>query len=116
MSKIRLYVDEDAAAHAVIKGLRQLGFDVLTADEAGERRQPDECHLARAIAEGRVVYTLNTEDFARLHRKCLANGEHHAGIVTIPAQAYSIGEKIRRIAAFIERTTAEEMIDRIVFL
>lgn len=30
MSQIRLYVDEDAAQHAVVEGLRNHGVDVLT--------------------------------------------------------------------------------------
>lgn len=66
--------------------------------------------------EGRVFYTLNTQHFSKLHRDFLAGGRHHPGIFTIPRQRYSIGEKIRRIAEFIESTTAEEMTDRIEFL
>jgi hypothetical protein len=116
MSQIRLYVDEDAEEHVAVRGLRRLGINVLTADEAGELRQPDERHLIRAIAEGRVIYTLNTNDFALLHHRYLSNGISHPGIVTIPGQRYSVGEKIRRIADFIDSTTAEEMIDRMEFL
>lgn len=34
MSEIRLYVDEDAAEHAVVQGLRTRGADVLTTADA----------------------------------------------------------------------------------
>ena len=34
MSAIRLYVDEDASEHAVIRGLRARGVDILTTAEA----------------------------------------------------------------------------------
>ena len=35
MSQIRLYVDEDAAEHAVVDGLRNHGVDVVTILEVG---------------------------------------------------------------------------------
>jgi hypothetical protein len=38
MSLIRLYVDEDAAEHAVVMALRSRGIDVLTVFEAAARR------------------------------------------------------------------------------
>jgi hypothetical protein len=37
-------------------------------------------------------------------------------MLLIPKQRYSIGEKIRRIAEFIESMPAEEMVNRLEFL
>jgi hypothetical protein len=68
MSQIRLFVDEDAAEHAVIVALRDRGVDVLTVLEAGTVRSPDEEQLAFAKLHGRSIYTLNVGDFCRLHR------------------------------------------------
>ena len=76
--RIKFYVDEHVS-RAVVRGLRQRGADVLRVPEAGLMEAPDEEHLARARAEGRVIFTQD-EDFLRLH----AAGTDHAGIVYAP--------------------------------
>jgi hypothetical protein len=80
------------------------------------RGHADREQFAFAIQEGRVICTFNVGDFARLHGEQLAQGSNHPGIIVIPDQRYSIGEKIRRLAAIVSRVTAEEMINRIEFL
>ena len=89
MKVVLLYVDEDAS------DTEQLEF---------------------ATEQGRVIYTFNAGDFARLHREFLQQGRPHAGIVVIPEQCYSIGQKVRRLAAFVQATSAESMANRIEFL
>jgi hypothetical protein len=115
MSRIRLYVDEDAAQHAVVEGLRSHGIDVLTVLEAGSSGESDEEQLTFAAAQGRVIYTLNVADFCRLHTDFLAAGRHHSGIIVIPRQRYSVGEKIRRLLQLIDSLTAEEMSGRLEY-
>jgi len=46
----------------------------------------------------------------------LRQNKIHAGIIIIPDQRYSIGEKVRRLASFVSRTSAEVMINRLEFL
>ena len=116
MSQIQLYVDEDAAEQAVVDGLRQRGVDVRTVFEVGLNELPDEEQLEFAVANGFALYSLNVGDFARLHQEYLRSGMTHSGILVIPRQRYSIGEKIRRLVAFVTSTTAEEMRDRFEFL
>ncbi len=116
MSQVRLYVDEDAEERAVVQGLLARGVDLLTTSEAHRIGATDAEQLAFAIDVRRTLYTFNAGDFARLHREHLEQGDSHFGIVVIPVQRYSIGEKIRRLAAFASRLTAEEMIDRMEFL
>lgn len=116
MSRIRLYVDEDAGEKAVIAGLRDRGVDVLTVSEATMAATTDEDQLAFAKAQGRTLYTLNVGDFCRLHAASLAAGNDHDGIIVIPRQRYSVGEKIRRLLALIDSVTAEEMRNRLEFL
>ena len=43
------------------------GLDVLTTQEAGKRQQTDEAQLEYAVQAGRVFFTHNRGDFARLH-------------------------------------------------
>jgi hypothetical protein len=116
MSEVRLYVDEDAGEHAVVQGFRARGVDVLTTIEAGRLSTTDAEQLAFATQQGRTVYTFNVAHFARLHRDYLTQGIDHAGIIVIPDQRYSIGEKVRRLASFISGVTAEEMINRMEYL
>ena len=74
----RLYADEQFP-RIVVKLLRELGHDILTVQEAGKANQriPDEDVLAFAIADNRVVLTINRSDFIRLHNL----QPNHAGII-----------------------------------
>jgi hypothetical protein len=116
MSDVRLYVDEDAGENAVVQGLHARGIDVLTTLEANRCGTSDEEQLDFAIEQGRTIYTFNAGDFARLHGEHLREGVDHAGIVVLPDQRCSIGEKIRRLAGFISRVTAEDMVNRMEYL
>lgn len=59
MSLLRLYVDEDAAEHAVVEALRDRGIDVLTVSEAAMGSESDESQLLLAASQSRSLYTLN---------------------------------------------------------
>ncbi|KFD41704.1 hypothetical protein DK28_0206410 [Peptococcaceae bacterium SCADC1_2_3] len=74
----RLYSNENFPL-PVVEGLRQLGHDVLTIQEAGQANQSlsDEAVLVFANAEGRMLLTLNRKHFVRLHRE----QREHCGIV-----------------------------------
>jgi len=70
------YADEDFDYPVVVE-LRQLGHDVLTVQEAGQKGQKDPVVLAFASAQGRAVLTYNRRHFIRLHRQTSS----HSGIV-----------------------------------
>jgi hypothetical protein len=116
MNDVRLYCDEDAGETAVVRGLRARGLDVLTTIDAQRRGATDRDQLAFATQQGRTIYTFNVRDFARLHREYLLQGIDHGGIIVLPDQRYSIGEKIRRLARFIGIVTAAEMVNRMEYL
>jgi predicted nuclease of predicted toxin-antitoxin system len=75
---LRLYADENFELPVIIK-LREKGYDILTALEAGNANQgiPDEDVLAFAIKQSRAVITLNYNDFKNLHKRY----PDHSGIV-----------------------------------
>lgn len=106
---IKFYVDEHVS-RAVVRGLRQRGADVLRVPEAGLIEAPDEAHLARANAEGRVLFSQD-DDFLRLH----AAGVAHAGIVYAP-QGTSIGDIIRGLMLIHHILEAEDMVGQLEFL
>lgn len=74
----RLYSNENFPLPAV-KELRSLGHDVLTSFEAGKANSavPDDEVLAFAVAEDRILLSMNRLHFLRLHRQTSA----HAGMV-----------------------------------
>ena len=74
MSRIRLYLDEDAMRKALLFGLRTKLVDVVSALEAGMIHQPDSEHLRWATGEGRVLYSYNTGDYNELCNHLLARG------------------------------------------
>ena len=96
----RLYADEDFPL-PVVDALRQMGHDVLTAQQSGKANQsiPDSAVLVYATEQGRVLLTLNRRDFVQLH---LANA-HHAGLVVcradldFPALAQRIDAALRSL-------------------
>jgi hypothetical protein len=116
MSQIRLYIDEDATQKSVVAGLVRHGIDVSTVADVNLFALDDEQQLEWSTSNGRTIYTLNTEDFARLHDAFLVTGRSHGGIVTFPKQRYSVGEKIRRLKQLIDTISAEEMVDRMEYL
>lgn len=63
----------------VVEKLRELGYDVLTIQEAGKADEalPDAKVLEFATGENRAVLTLNRLHFLRLHRQ----QPSHAGII-----------------------------------
>ncbi len=116
MSDVLLFVDEDAAENAVVQGLRARGIDVLTTVEANRCGTADQDQLVFAVQQGRSIYSFNVADFARLHREYLRQGFDHAGIIVVPDQRYSIGQKIHRMAGFLSKVTAEEMVNQMEYL
>ncbi len=67
MSRIRLYVDEDAMQHGLVVALRARRVDVVTASDCGMINRSDEAHLRSASDAGRVLYSFNIRDYFALH-------------------------------------------------
>lgn len=116
LMQIRLYIDEDAMANALVQGLRARGVEVTTVIDEGMNGRDDNAQLERATQEGRVIYTFNVGDFCKLHRAYLAQGRTHTGIVVVYRQRYSVGEQIRRLKELIRTNSADDMINRLSFL
>jgi hypothetical protein len=113
---LRLYMDEDFMRGALARGLRERGFDLLTAQEADMIGRADADHLAFAAGAGRILCTYNVGDFWRLHSEYLANGRTHAGIILVRQQHYGVGEVLRRLLRLAATLSAEEMVGRAEFL
>jgi hypothetical protein len=81
----------------VVEQLRRLGHDVLTSQEAGNagRAVPDDEVLAFAVAQGRVLVTINRKHFIRLHRE----SPSHVGIIVCTYDPDFVGQAARVAAA-----------------
>ena len=88
----RFYSNENVP-RPVVDHLRQLGHDLLTSGEAGTANQavPDREVLAFAVAQARVLLTLNRKHFVRLHRENPA----HFGIMACTFDADFEGQAVR---------------------
>jgi predicted nuclease of predicted toxin-antitoxin system len=116
VSELLFHLDEDAESHALVRALRDRGVDVTTTSEARLNESADEALLVWATAENRVLLTYNAADFCRLHGELLHAGHHHAGIVILEQQRFSVGEVMRRILRLRAVVDREAMCDRLEFL
>ena len=113
---MKLHLDEDADAHALLNALRHRGLDVSSSRELALLQCSDEKQLAWAFEQGRVIYTYNASDFCRLHSEFIRHGRHHAGIIIGDQQVLSIGEETRRLLKVSDARTAADMGDSLEFL
>jgi hypothetical protein len=111
---IRLYLDEDTISRSLIRALRSRAVDLVTANEAGLVRVPDEEHLTYATSLGRALLTFNVRDFATLHTHYLSAGRHHAGVI-VSDQA-PVGVLLRRLLKLMSARSAVDMCDELVYL
>ena len=116
MSRVRLYIDEDAMDSDLVIALRLRGVDTLTARDAGLIQQPDESQMQFASRQGRVLYSFNVTDFCRIHAEWLETGQTHAGLVLARQQRHSVGDQLRRLTRLITTRSAEQMQNRVEFL
>ena len=107
--RIKFYMDEHVAK-AVTEGLRRRGVDLVTMQELGLHSANDRQHLERAVQEGRVVVTQDT-DFLRLH----AAGVSHQGIV-YASQQTPVPQMLRGLMLIHDVLSSEDMIRHVEFL
>jgi hypothetical protein len=116
MSKVSLYIDEDAMDEDFLQALRSRNVDVVTPKDVGMLHRSDEDQLAWARENDRVIFTFNIRDFNQLHSIWNEKGRNHAGIIFAPQQRYGIGELIRGVLLIINSHSSEEMQNRAEFI
>lgn len=111
---IRLYLDEDVSVF-VAQLLRPHGFDVLTTKDAQNLGSTDAAQLRYAATQRFTFLTHNRVDFERLHAEALHDQQPHAGILIANRRASDF-ELARRILAFLNRFTPEEVVNQLLYL
>jgi hypothetical protein len=110
----RLYFDEDADAR-LAEALRRRGYDVETTVAAGQLEASDEEQLVHAASQQRVLVTHNIKHFPGVHAVWIEAGKVHWGIVILIGHS-AIGSWLRRMETLLDRFSAEELKDRLLFL
>jgi hypothetical protein len=110
-----VYLDENIESIAIAMGLQARGVDVLRSLEAGMSGRSDDAQLEFATSLNRPLLTANRGDFASLHRRWLAQGRSHGGII-IAVQEESIGTIVRRMMALHSAMSASDMYNRLEWL
>ena len=100
---------------AITEGLRLRGVDVLTAQEDGERRLPDEKLLDRATALGCVLFTQD-DDLLREAAERQRYGVAFAGIIYGHQLNVTIGQCIRDLELIAQVNGPEDCANRVEYL
>lgn len=94
--------------------LRAHGFVGITAHAAGQKGKDDEGQLEYAVSLQRTILTHNRNDFAQLAQSYFASGKKHYGIIIAVRRPPQ--EIVARLLAVLNRTTADEMEDQLIYI
>jgi hypothetical protein len=78
---MRLYLDDDMDANALIRFLQNEGHEVVSPRAVAMRGAEDAVHRRYAAAQQCAVVTANVRDCLTLHQAWQEAGRHHAGIL-----------------------------------
>ena len=100
---LKLLVDECILDKRLSKRLQDAGHDLKTVEEAQLRRKSDHAVLEAAIAEDRIVITINCSDLVDLSEARIKKGGSHPGILLVyrhndPSKEMSSDQIVRAIA------------------
>jgi hypothetical protein len=100
---------------AVTNGLRFRGVDVITAQEDGTARWPDDRLLDRAGELGRVLFSQDDDLLAEAkHRQ--REGSHFTGVIYAHQLAITIGQCVKDLELIAKAAEPEDLAKRIEFL
>ena len=111
---LRLYFDEDVSG-AIVKNLRNRGFDVVSVPEVDRLGRTDEAQMRFAVSQRRTVFTHNLVHFEELHRQMIERGEHHFGVI-VAKRRPSDEIVVRKLLELLDSETADEMRDQLRYL
>ena len=103
---VTLYVDADITPK-LARTLRSQGYDAVSAHEVGNAEATDEEQMAFGVAQGRTLLTCNAQDFTPIFEDYWFAGKDHSGVVV--SEQLELGEMLRRVMAFLDSVTADEM-------
>jgi len=119
---LKLLLDQLYSNKAALT-LTASGYEVLSATDLPELKgKNDELIFAWAKETGRALVTNNHRHFVSLHRQCLADGQHHYGLIltsdrSLPRHLKAIGPFTRALAALLDQHVREDaLMDAVYWL
>jgi hypothetical protein len=109
-----LYMDEHVPS-AVTDGLRLRGIDVVTVQEDGFNQTDDPLILDRALALGRLMFTMDTDFLIEVARRQII-GEEFATVVFAPQEGPSIGRMIADLEYLAQAAVLADMTNGLHYL
>ena len=109
----KLYLDENISV-SMAKGLRTRGFDVISADEVGNKTLSDEEQLVYASSQERAILTCDTSDFTVLYAQYLEQNKTHCGIIL--STQYPIGIMLRKTENLLIHKKSSELKNQLLYL
>jgi hypothetical protein len=109
-----LYMDVHVPA-AITSGLRRRGVDVLTSQEDGSDRWPNDRLLERATALGRVLFSQD-DDLLRLAAEWQQQGRASSGVVYAHQLSAGIGTLVKDLELVLSCCNAGELMGRVTYL
>jgi predicted nuclease of predicted toxin-antitoxin system len=110
---IKIYTDE-SVSFAVVSGLRLLGVEVQSCQEANNRGLSDVQQLDYAYKNDFVIFT--HDDFLKIDAEYMSQEKNHCGIIYAHQKDYSFGECVRRLKLAVDILSPEEMKNHVEFL
>ena len=111
---LALYMDMHVR-HAITRGIRQRGIDVLTAQEDGGDELDDGELLQRATALNRVIFSYD-RDFSKLTARLLADGVPFSGVIAVRRQRLQLSRCLDDLELMCKVHEPEEMRNRLEFI
>ncbi len=101
-------------SHIAAKSLRSRGYQVFTTQETARRRATDRDQLSYTTSQNLTLVTHNRVDFEQLATKYFSEGLTHAGIII--AVRRPPAELVLRLLKVLDRFTADEMKNRLIYI
>jgi predicted nuclease of predicted toxin-antitoxin system len=107
----KLYLDQMFGVE-VAQTLREQGYDVLRTSETGQDRADDQQILRKAIAENRILITLDEHfgDWAILPLS------RHPGVIRIKVHPTTSEKVLNLLMPFLQKHTQDQFKDHLVIL
>lgn len=86
---LKFYLDEMVPLDLAFI-LKEHGYDVLTAKDAGMLGKSDAEQIEYATSQGRTLLSFNIGDFVLLHKEWIREGRMHKGIIVSPEIRLSV--------------------------
>lgn len=113
---MRLLLDAHLSAR-IAAVLRERGFDVIAAEEAGLKFLDDAALWESARGQERAIVTCDVTDYTELYAELWEQGISHPGLVVVSTRRLptsDIGSWIRALEHLL--TSGQVLTDRLVFL